>query len=578
MPNGPEHNMDQHLKSYARQRRKEAGPPAEMPEATRRVLRAEVARAFPKSEEAPAWIRLLWGFWPRLAFGTALIAALAVIAVVSLKTDRRAFPSFQLAKNSTPEPLDAPSPAAPVSEPELLGLKAAPQLPASTPDASRVLLAQDQSGIAARKDRDADLADGEPKSVSLARQAKASAEVRFSNAADDTLALGAELKKVELALKPVSQESESIVRLESPSAAPAPVIPPRSASASESDLLRRNNQVADKAQPVADLVPGLAARDVAAPALREELVRQTPTQVEKLGELGRDSYGIAAGTERKSGQASEASRSGARSYSLSPSQASPSNTESQGLAAKELADDKAGRGLSEARRAETLSKENVSADRPGLAGASDGTRPEGVLLAKAQDFRALSVSNASEPNFFKEQSPSGPMPGAPVTVQLRFNQVDSRARFRFNRNSPPLPNILKSFQLQRLGSNIVVIDADGSVYEGTIQSSPQIALGVQGGEGFGDGGSAQAVPSLQPKSQSVAEKSKTQAGAYGNASVSPVGANFAFQAVGTNRSLNQNVVFTGNYLDPQNGRIEGKAAVGGKTEFPIEAVRAGSQP
>jgi hypothetical protein len=59
----------------------------------------------------------------------------------------------------------------------------------------------------------------------------------------------------------------------------------------------------------------------------------------------------------------------------------------------------------------------------------------------------------------------------PATNVFFFAQSDTRAKYRRNFNSPPVPPVLRSFQLEQNGSNVRVIDADGSVYEGVAEQS-----------------------------------------------------------------------------------------------------------
>ncbi len=155
----------------------------------------------------------------------------------------------------------------------------------------------------------------------------------------------------------------------------------------------------------------------------------------------------------------------------------------------------------------------------------------------------------------------------------QFAQADSRARFRRNFNSPPLPNVLQSFEIQRDGSNVLVIDADGSIYNGSVQNSPpapsqppaQTRSGVAPEPLVRDTSETIVVRTAASDSD-VAAPNRTQ-GLDSEA--------FFFQATGTNRSLRQRVVFTGNYQAFANGRIEGKAIIGSKNEVRIEANQVG---
>ncbi|MBI5396088.1 MAG: hypothetical protein HZA91_12395 [Verrucomicrobia bacterium] len=84
MAQEPNNRMDDALKAYAKQRRQRAGEPFEMHPATRRMLQGEVARTLGKRAATARWDTLrLW--WPRLAFGGAGVAVVAVAAVVMLQ-------------------------------------------------------------------------------------------------------------------------------------------------------------------------------------------------------------------------------------------------------------------------------------------------------------------------------------------------------------------------------------------------------------------------------------------------------------------------------------------------------------
>ena len=220
---------------------------------------------------------------------------------------------------------------------------------------------------------------------------------------------------------------------------------------------------------------------------------------------------------------------------------------------------------------------------------------------------------------------------------LYFRQIDPRGKYRQNLNSPPTPKVLTTFEVRQTGQNLQIIDADGSVYDGLIKSAsqrrtqalsrgavaaarPLSAQPVGGVDGF-----AQTPPQSAPAAIPV-----TAENAVENEAAPPVG--FAFRATGTNRTLNQSVVFTGEFepapgsselnqtvaravsngqafggrsiqqanelslarkaglpgstqalnstvtaagASPGAGRIQGQASVGGKDQFRIEAQQVG---
>ncbi len=60
--------------------------------------------------------------------------------------------------------------------------------------------------------------------------------------------------------------------------------------------------------------------------------------------------------------------------------------------------------------------------------------------------------------------------------RIQFSQINNRAQYRDNFNSPPLPKVLTNFGLELSGSNVVVVDSDGAVYSGKVTANaPQSA-------------------------------------------------------------------------------------------------------
>ncbi|MHC1766243.1 MAG: hypothetical protein AB9869_18410 [Verrucomicrobiia bacterium] len=125
------------------------------------------------------------------------------------------------------------------------------------------------------------------------------------------------------------------------------------------------------------------------------------------------------------------------------------------------------------------------------------------------------------------KAPESIAPGRVVSANnLHFQQVEPATRYRRNLNSPPVPNVLPTFEVQQIGTNVRIVDWDESVYEGSIEAAPTVA---------------QVAPVPEQAVQS-----------------------FNFQATGTNRTLRQRVVFTGNFASPAGGLVaeqEGQAAI-----------------
>ncbi len=188
--------------------------------------------------------------------------------------------------------------------------------------------------------------------------------------------------------------------------------------------------------------------------------------------------------------------------------------------------------------------------------------------------------------------------GQQSSVGQRFKQVDNRAGYRVNFNSPAPPPVLNAFVMEQAGQEVKFIDDDGSTYSGQLRTAQVEVL-----NGFlpakpavvGGGGVTRTLEDI--KFQAAQQK----VGADREAGVSQNSQNFFFRAVGTNRTLNQAVVFDGNLLIQNesgasqsqtmpvqnksnaarqqalfpNVQINGRVTIGGRSEQEINAVPAG---
>jgi len=157
-------------------------------------------------------------------------------------------------------------------------------------------------------------------------------------------------------------------------------------------------------------------------------------------------------------------------------------------------------------------------------------------------------------------------------------------------------DVLDSFSVTQDGDKITVVDSDGSQYSGFIQ--PVTVSGALADMPVA--ATATAPGQMTPTRRATG--TLTSAGAYNSVTFdSGTDQNYAFKVTGTNLSLKQLVVFSGNFvaltngvvtrnglvtnavatdlsgLQPglQNSKIEGRAAVGKKTEVKIEAAPMG---
>jgi hypothetical protein len=126
--------------------------------------------------------------------------------------------------------------------------------------------------------------------------------------------------------------------------------------------------------------------------------------------------------------------------------------------------------------------------------------------------------------------------GKPGEVTQRFAQ---NLRYRRNYNSPPLPNVLNAFQLVQSGRQIRIEDADGSTYVGNVETdgSPPALQAPE-----------RRTSSVELPRSAVEMKRQSASSAVAPQTASQPFQNVAFRVTGTNRTLNQLVVFQGNLL------------------------------
>jgi hypothetical protein len=131
-------------------------------------------------------------------------------------------------------------------------------------------------------------------------------------------------------------------------------------------------------------------------------------------------------------------------------------------------------------------------------------------------FKALAQSNAAKFGLNNNNS-------------QRFVQAAAQTR---------TPAVLDSFEVQQNGNAISVVDRDGSIYNGTLEP---VELAVQE--------EPAKAKEVADKSAVLSDAAKKEAFLAGNAgNVQSPAQNYFFRVAGANRSLKQNVVFTGNLI------------------------------
>jgi len=283
-----------------------------------------------------------------------------------------------------------------------------------------------------------------------------------------------------------------------------------------------------------------------------------------------------------------------------------------------------------------LARSPVAEGRQGAPPAPSALPPPATRPSPSERIAADAVAPATQPATVA--APTAPPPArepaaAPAVVAMRlapsaplsqrYQQQAADRQLRRNFNSPPAPVVLNDFRFEQHGNNVRITDADGSVYVGAIEVASAVGpAGFRARDMFRYG---QALR----ESQTIAEKPSPDSGprtSDSRAGVAQAGglgqqtlagnqtgteAGYWFNAVGTNRSLGQEVVVAGRLaptnaadlmnqmtqnaalaanLAPgasnvqqqslqqlllNNSRVQGRVTIGGRTQMEFNALPAG---
>jgi hypothetical protein len=195
------------------------------------------------------------------------------------------------------------------------------------------------------------------------------------------------------------------------------------------------------------------------------------------------------------------------------------------------------------------SEANRNDSKPADAGIAAGNIELAANVpAPAVDRRIASPSAIN--NFAATQADSFQFASA-ASHNLTFGLQNS---FKNTVKPVQVPPVLSNFQVQQNGSAIRVVDADGSVYNGSLQ--PEISVAQN------------AMPSRTPAAPSAAPVQVQQQKEITRRDESQSAQNYSFRVSGLNQTLQQNVVFTGSLLAISNVAslpqlFSGSSSIGG---------------
>lgn len=498
MPDEPNSNIEEQLKSWGQKRREEAGAPMELHPATRKLLLDEAARTYgrragqKKPESRMSWLVVLW---PKLVWALPVLAVTAIAAVLLMpamsKSKSKAGRTVELARQNEAKPFGEVFQEDSLAKDKNKLAEAPAPRPAQSPPAAAPLALNETASTGARA-----------KETELAKSEKGAETVVRSEAEKD----------VALAY------ADAVKQQPTPSSQTAPATRGLTAG-EESGLLRQRygRAPADKVEARGDT--SSRTRELGAARTPGTLNSEPATSAGKPPVESQLAFNQPA---RSGGVGGAAASDGAKRYD-----------DAQGA-----------RG--------GVAAESVKLD---LKAPEGGALPRGNVAAGVQlrDERPASTDRFAS---------SGVAPTGQATQQ--FAQVRN---YRVNLNSPPALDVLSSFQLEQNGRAVRIVDSDGSTYEGQADD-----LQAEAGRKVDVGVATVAVEDLKKTADD--ERVQTKSGTGPTDALGLTGQYFGFRVAGTNRTLNQLVVFQGNLLAGTNA-LNANGVVGGISPAQQAAVQLG---
>ena len=482
MPEQPDKSIEEQIKAWAEKRRAETGAPFELHPATRRLLQDDVARTIPtqpaKAASQPGpWLKL---FWPRLAVAVSLFVALvAAVGILLPGLAKSKFKSQHLAlvrEHERVSSADSERRDAPAQVPPASSSRPM-KAPKDHPDDAMVRSAAEES---------------QPTALPALAESQSS-EARVKPESKDV-----RLKGIE---KPAKGEAVKTSGTSTPS------------ELSYDQKLKEGRS----------LLPG-------APATRD-----LDSANERAQELSRQRYGLIPGTAAGVAQRAEALTDEQKSRVAFPTAPAGPPVALDGA--------KVGPG--------------IGGGGPGGRAASNWTAEASVALnnsperATADDYslalrQRSPVANRQSVVSLKQESEIDRPGTGEISANLAganaaqfIQRYGSARKYRLNFNSPPLPNVLRLFEVEQIGQQIRVVDDDGSIYDGEIEQPPVKE--------------ALSQPSLETGLKKNLEPEARRTESAIGANVGQVASQTVFfRVAGTNLTLNQLVVFQGNFLASTN--------------------------
>jgi hypothetical protein len=272
--------------------------------------------------------------------------------------------------------------------------------------------------------------------------------------------------------------------------------------------------------------------DFAAPAAAQGVIAEAPapaltppTERHEASGPNRDQAGaltLDADTKR------------ARTLSDEPAAVSPAATPASSptvaLVKKSLEQKAAASGAKLEELAGATRADKLASTLPAGAGENEPTSPSAAAALVASESRRYAPS-AREGGLEREKVPE---------YSQSFLNIQPRSQTKTTLEAPPVSPVLLNFKVEQTGDRVAVIDSDGSTYFGKLSAEPVTLNKANNEAQFKD------AAKLLMRRTGVPAATATPTQTY------------FFRATGTNRTLNQSVVFTWNFVELTNALAHSK--------------------
>jgi hypothetical protein len=187
-----------------------------------------------------------------------------------------------------------------------------------------------------------------------------------------------------------------------------------------------------------------------------------------------------------------------------------------------------------------LNNKDATSVLPALKPQSTALTGSAQTLAANDEARQKTVAqSASVPSgaataaFF--DNTKNTLAATPPPASQFFNRLETPATRRALAGAPSPPTaVLVSFRVEQNGNDMKVVDADGSIYLGSVQFAQQT-----------NAVTAANAPKNAPSTVTITDSH----------ALLPATQNYSFRVAGTNQNLKQNVIFSGNFVPLTNSQF-----------------------